>query len=80
MANNSSATIGGQTGWSAAVALRNGPLSLNSSLPTRLASKDQMISSLNASDPVTYTMPRLLNMTHNDMVFALRNIFEPGNI
>lgn len=80
MANNSSVTIGAQTGWSHAIPLKNGPLSLNASIPPALYSIDTMIAALQTADAVTYTMPRLLNMTNNDMIFALRNIYGPGNI
>lgn len=79
MANNSAPTIGGQTGWSE-VNLRNGPLSLNPLIPPMLASVDSMITALNTADAVTYTFPRLLSMTSNDMLFAIRNIYGSGNI
>jgi hypothetical protein len=79
MANNSAPTIGGQLGWTE-VALRNGPLSLNPLIPPMLASVDSMITALNTADATTYTIPRLLSMTSNDMIFAIRTIYGAGNI
>ena len=45
-----------------------------------VTSKDAMIQLLNGASPTTYTITRLLNMTDNDMVYAIRTIYDPTGL
>lgn len=79
MALASVVTLGGQLGWTV-LSLPKGPTSVSVTNYADLANQDSMMAYLNGIDPVSYTPSRLLNMTANDMVYAMRVIQDRTNI